>query len=124
MRLLRKIRNALESWERRRYRRYRLRPLQVVLQDRPYTTLDWSLGGFLVGDFKGHIRVGQRVSGHIGPVGGFGPGHFVAEAKWCGSSGRAGFQFEEIEPIVFMAMAGIEESRNNESTDGGPAASD
>lgn len=36
------------------------RRLRVELQGAVYTTLDWSLSGFRIGGYTGHLRVGDR----------------------------------------------------------------
>ncbi len=46
---------------RRRDRRIELPPIQIVLEGVPYTTINWSLGGFLVAPYEGGCRFGDEV---------------------------------------------------------------
>lgn len=46
--------------DRRRHRRMTGLRLRVELQGAVYTTLDWSLSGFRIAGYTGHLRVGDR----------------------------------------------------------------
>ena len=46
---------------RRRDRRIELPPIQIILEDVAYTTVNWSLGGFLVGPYEGACRFGDEM---------------------------------------------------------------
>ena len=49
----------------RRDRRYPLPALVITIDGGEYTTVNWSLGGFLVTGFKGKIAAGKRIAGTL-----------------------------------------------------------
>jgi hypothetical protein len=51
--------------EDRRDRRYPLPPLTINLDVAEYTTVNWSLGGFLLGGYKGSAFAGQTLAGKL-----------------------------------------------------------
>ncbi|HZS84000.1 MAG TPA: PilZ domain-containing protein [Stellaceae bacterium] len=59
------IRTSFDRHEERRDRRYPLPPLVVVIEGAEYTTVNWSLGGFLVSGFAGEIPVGATIMGKL-----------------------------------------------------------
>ena len=51
--------------EDRRDRRYPLPPLTIDLDVAEYTTVNWSLGGFLLGGYTGSAYPGQNLAGKL-----------------------------------------------------------
>lgn len=93
--------------DRRAHRRIRRYTLQVAIDGKRYKIIDWSLGGFRIEWKDASLNRGDRIAGRIGPVDGTGPGHFLAEVMWVQLSGQAGCRFIEIDPKIFLAMAGV-----------------
>jgi hypothetical protein len=50
----------------RRDRRYPAPPLVITIDDGEYTTLNWSLGGFLITGFDRRISPGKPIAGTLG----------------------------------------------------------
>lgn len=50
----------------RRDRRYPLPPLVVTIDGVEYTTVNWSLGGFLITGFNQRISPGKPIAGKLG----------------------------------------------------------
>jgi hypothetical protein len=59
------IRVSYDRHEGRRDRRYPLPPLTVVISVGQYTTVNWSLGGFLLAGYTGGAFAGQRLVGKL-----------------------------------------------------------
>jgi hypothetical protein len=95
--------------ERRRHRRIYGRPIKVVLEDKSYKTLDWSLGGFRINNFHRELKRGERLNGVIGPFARVKPGECVVEIVRVAENGDIGAKFVEIAPKIFVAMAGYKE---------------
>jgi len=95
--------------ERRRHRRVYGRPIKVVLEDKAYKTLDWSLGGFRINNYHRELKRGDRLSGVIGPFARVKPGDCVVEVVRVAENGDIGAKFVEIAPRIFVAMAGYKE---------------
>jgi hypothetical protein len=57
------VRTSFDRSEGRRDRRHPLPPLTVKLGTGLYTTINWSLGGFLLGSYKGLHVPGDRIHG-------------------------------------------------------------
>jgi hypothetical protein len=102
-------RNDERHDDRRRHRRFYGRPIKVVLEDRPYKTLDWSLGGFRINNFHRELKRGERLSGVIGPFARVKSGECVVEVVRVAENGDIGAKFVEIAPKIFVAMAGYKE---------------
>ncbi len=49
----------------RRDRRYPLPPLVITIDDGQYTTINWSLGGFLITGYDRKISPGKPISGRL-----------------------------------------------------------
>jgi hypothetical protein len=64
--------------EDRRDRRYPLPPLTINLDVAEYTTVNWSLGGFLLGGYTGSAYAGQKLSGKLKVHGSAEPVAFTA----------------------------------------------
>ena len=47
--------------DRRRDRRVMMPPIQIEIAGEEFTTVDWSLGGFLAGPYDGDLKKGDRV---------------------------------------------------------------
>jgi hypothetical protein len=59
------VRVSYDRHEGRRDRRYPLPPLTVVIALGQYTTVNWSLGGFLLAGYADRALAGQRLSGKL-----------------------------------------------------------
>jgi len=47
--------------DRRRDRRVMMPPIQIEIAGEAFTTVDWSLGGFLAGPYAGKLKKGESV---------------------------------------------------------------
>jgi len=93
--------------DRRHHRRVYDRPIKLQMENRPYDTLDWSLGGFRINGFHRPVEVGERLPGNIGPVDGVKVGDFVVEVVRTTDDGDMGVRFVEISSEIFLAMSGL-----------------
>jgi hypothetical protein len=96
---MRYIRTSFDRADERRDRRYPLPPLTVTIDGASYTTLNWSLGGFLLGDWTVPTKSGEVLSGMLqaekdGPRFGF----TVEVVRWSPESSSLAAKFVEIEP--------------------------
>src|SRR5438105_403683 len=62
---MRTFRVSYDRHEGRRDRRYPLPPLTVLVADVEYSTVNWSLGGFLLGGYVGTAHIGQKLAGKL-----------------------------------------------------------
>jgi hypothetical protein len=86
---------------RRRNRRTIMPAVQIDLDGQEYTTVDWSLGGVLIGPYDGHLGVGHHVQMIlIATVGGEMRRHQVAGeiARRDYSQQQIAVRFERIDP--------------------------
>ncbi|MEQ9640036.1 MAG: hypothetical protein RIM84_08430 [Alphaproteobacteria bacterium] len=56
---------AVGTRTRRRDRRLHEPPLTVALQGLKFATVDWSLGGFRIGGYRGQAKVGEQLAVNI-----------------------------------------------------------
>ena len=96
---MRYIRTSFDRADERRDRRYPLPPLTVTVDGKAYTTLNWSLGGFLLGDWTIPTTAADVLSGMLqvekdGPRFGF----TVEVVRWNSDSSSLAAKFVEIEP--------------------------
>ena len=59
------VRTSYDRSEGRRDRRYPLPQLVVLIDGKEYTTINWSLGGFLIGSFAQRLAIGAPVVGRL-----------------------------------------------------------
>jgi hypothetical protein len=50
-----------ELENRREHRRIMMPPIQIEIEGTEYTTVDWSLGGFMLAPYAGRLKVGATV---------------------------------------------------------------
>jgi hypothetical protein len=91
--------------DRRYYLRHTGRALRLEIEDQPYETLDWSLGGFRIGAFHRTLARGDRLDGKLGPVGSAKDGTFVAEVRHVAPDGKIGLRWAEITSTSFFALS-------------------
>ena len=88
---------SFDPREDRRDRRYPLPPVSITIDGVEYTTVNWSLGGFLLKGELG-IEVGATISGTL-RVDGSAGFPFTAELIWREvENGSYGFHFTELTP--------------------------
>jgi hypothetical protein len=56
---------SFDPREDRRDRRYPLPPVSITIDGVEYTTVNWSLGGFLLGGFEVPIKRGQHIAAKL-----------------------------------------------------------
>jgi hypothetical protein len=96
---MRYIRTTYDRAEERRDRRYPLPPLAVKIDGAEYTTLNWSLGGFLLGNWTTPTKPAEVLNGTLqaekdGPSFGF----TVEVVRWSAEAASLAAKFVEIEP--------------------------
>jgi hypothetical protein len=96
------VRSYADRRELRRDRRFVSPALQLEIEGRQLTSINWSLGGFLVrGDLT--LAIGETVTGKLHMAGSDG---FTFVAKLVRKDARSdgfGFQFEELVPLALAA---------------------
>lgn len=65
----------------RRNKRVDTIAIEIEMEDRTYTTLDWSLGGFLIDGYQGEYEPGQEITVGISITVGEKGYHHVARAE-------------------------------------------
>lgn len=102
--MLKVIRTNFDRREQRRDRRYAVPPIVVTIGQSEYTTLDWSLGGFLLSTGLDFI-IGEQIEGELrfaSQVEGF---PFTAEAVRRDDEPRAtAFRFVERTDAMVTAL--------------------
>ena len=93
--------------DRRYHFRHTSRPLRLEIEDQPYETLDWSLGGFRIGGFHRMLAQGDRLGGKLGPVGDAEAGSFIAEVRHVAADGKIGLRWAEITSTSFFALSRV-----------------
>ena len=93
--------------ERRQYPRTRDPALQLVIEGHKYPTIDWSLGGFLIGGFHRDIAVRETVTGKVRSRGSIKGGEFTARVARKTEDGQIGFRFIEIASKTWASMSEI-----------------
>lgn len=93
--------------ERRQYPRTRDPALQLVIEGKKYPTIDWSLGGFLIGGFHRDVEVRETVTGKIRGRKGIVGGEFTARVARKTEDGEIGFRFIEIASRTWASMGEI-----------------
>ncbi len=107
MTLAKRVMGRAGGDERRQYPRTRDPPLRLVIEGKKYPTIDWSLGGFLIGGFHRDIALRETISGKIRSRGGIVGGEFTARAARKTDDGQIGFRFIEITSKTWMSMSEI-----------------
>ncbi len=89
------VKTSFDHPESRRDRRYPMPVLAVVIGERRYETLNWSLGGFLVKGFTGHFTPGSTFSGTLDLGEGVAQLGFEGQVVRCGEpeAGHLAVQF-------------------------------
>jgi hypothetical protein len=49
-----------QNHQKRDNRRFNYPPLRVLIGNKTYTTIDWSLGGLMIGDYDGDLKLHER----------------------------------------------------------------
>src|SRR5262249_49082640 len=91
-----RTRVSYDRQEDRRDRRYPLPPLTIVLAGTEYTTVNWSLGGFLLAGFAGKAVIGQRLAGTLRVYQGTKDVAFNATVVRVDDAGQIGVQFTNL----------------------------
>jgi len=65
---MKSVRTSFDRYEGRRDRRYPLPPLFITIDGQEYSTINWSLGGFLITGFEKEIPIGQEIEGILCPA--------------------------------------------------------
>ncbi len=99
------IKRRVQESERRAHARHTSDSLRVLIENRRYKTVDWSLGGFKLERCKLTLSAKDRVHGKIDFDASV-DGEFVAEVVHVSETGDIGFRFLEISPRLFLAMGG------------------
>ena len=98
-----RTRVSYDRREDRRDRRYPLPPLTIVLADAEYTTVNWSLGGFLLAGFTGRAAIGQKLTGTLRVHQGAKDVAFTATVVRTDEPGQIGVQFTDLtDEVVTM----------------------
>lgn len=95
------VKTSFDRQEDRRDRRYPMPVLVVIIEDVEYTSVNWSLGGFLIGGFAGQLKPGATLVGRLRA------GESEAPLRFSGSVVRA----DEPEP-GFLAVQFTELGEN------------
>lgn len=93
--------------ELRRHKRMSNTKLQLVAGGKRYETLDWSLGGCRINDYrKKTIKPGDEIKGTISRVGDGNAGAFTAIVVRVTETGDIGMRFVNIAADTFLSMSG------------------
>jgi hypothetical protein len=103
--MLGRLLNFWRARDRRLHVRITSLPLVMHIDGRRFETVDWSLGGFRIIDFRGHSYKDAVLSGTIEHPDAS-AGEFVAEVVTA-DDGDIHARFMEITPAVFVAMGGL-----------------
>ena len=106
MGILQKISAWFHQRDRRAHVRYQVPRLTITHDGVNYRTIDWSLGGFKLDQFRATLQVGTKLDGEI-RLEGSEKGVFSAEIVEIGDSGTISARFLAITPGVFLAMGGL-----------------
>ena len=107
MTLAKRVMGRPSDEERRQYPRTRDPALRLVIEGEKYPTIDWSLGGFLIGGYHRDIALRETITGKIRSRGGVVGGEFTAKVARKTDDGQVGFRFIEITSKTWMSMSEI-----------------